>query len=271
MTTITEANIRLGMVLAEAEARQSTISSHRLESRDLIPSTIEAAMAVQAIAVGTIGKEVAGWKLGFNNGRPVAAPLLDVYDELQDSMLTVPKPGALGIEIEICFVLAEDLPALPLGEAYTREKILNAVSSVHLGAELVSYRLTEENGAPFPLFLADRLGNHSFVTGPAIDPSVVDAFAKQDSGLPPLIVEAEDDVLFAAVPSHPQTDPLAPLVAYANAPNDHLGGLKRGHVVTTGSLCGMIRLEGTTRIIARWETIGSMDIQLADRVSVMIP
>ena len=61
MTTITEANIRLGMILAEAEARQSSISAEKLESRDLIPPTIDSAMAVQALAVGTIGKDVAGW------------------------------------------------------------------------------------------------------------------------------------------------------------------------------------------------------------------
>ncbi len=47
MTTITEANIRLGMILAEAEARQSSISAEKLESRDLIPPTIDSAMAVQ--------------------------------------------------------------------------------------------------------------------------------------------------------------------------------------------------------------------------------
>ncbi len=262
MTTITEANIRLGMILADAEARQSSVSSERLESRDLLPSNTDAAMAVQALAVGTIGKEVAGWKLGSNNSRPVAAPLLDLYDEVQDSMLAVPKPGALGVEIEICFVLADDLPALPIGKTYTRETILKAVSSVHIGAELVSYRLTEENRVPFPLFLADRLGNHSFVMGPPIDSSLVDAFARQDLGLPPLIVETEEEVLFAAVPTHPQTDPLAPLVAYANAPNDHLGGLKRGQVVTTGSLCGMIRLGGATQVKARLDTIAKMEIQL---------
>lgn len=262
MTTITEANIRLGMILAEAEARQSSISAEKLESRNLIPSTIDTAMAVQALAVGTIGKDVAGWKLGLNNGRPVAAPLLDLYDEVQDSTLTVPKPSAVGIEIEVCFVLAEDLPVLPLGESYTREKILKVIESINLGAEFVSYRLTEENRVPFPLFLADRLANHSFVLGPAINPSYVQALAVQDASLPPLMVEAEDGVLFGAIPVHPQMDPVAPLLAYANAQNDHLGGLKRGQVITTGSLCGMIRLGEATRISARWDGIGEMDIQL---------
>lgn len=262
MTTMTEANIKLGVVLAGAEAQQSSLSAEALAANGLIPDSIETGMAAQAIATGAIGKEVAGWKIAMNNGRAVAAPLLDLYDTAAEGPLIVPKPGAVAVEIEICFVLANDLPALPIGRNYTREVIIENIASVHLGAELVSYRLVEENKAPFPLFLADRLGNHSFVLGPEIQAATLQAVALQSPDLPALTLEAGGDILFAAVPKHPQVDPLAPLVAYANAPIDNLGGLKRGQVITTGSLCGLLRLSDHTTVKATWADIGALEITL---------
>jgi 2-keto-4-pentenoate hydratase len=262
MTTMTEANIRLGAVLAQAENRQSSLGVSQLENAGLLPSSIETGMAVQAIAAASIGKEVAGWKLGINNGRAIAAPLLDLYDMKTETSFEIPKPGAVAIEIEVCFVLSDDLPAPGTGREYTVEDVLPHVASVHLGAELCSYRLVEENKAPLPLFLADRLGNHSFVLGPEIDIALAQRLTNEDPTLAALVVEGDGEVLFAATPKHPQSNPLTPLVAYANLPIDHLGGLKRGQVVTTGSLCGLIRLSRQSVVKARWGDLPEMTIRL---------
>ncbi|XUY29365.1 2-keto-4-pentenoate hydratase [Agrobacterium sp. rho-8.1] len=265
MTTMTEANIRLGAILAEAENQQSSLSAAQLETKGLVPDTVETGMAAQAIAAAAIGKEVGGWKVAMNGVRAVAAPLLDLFDTVTDTAFDVPKPGAVGIEIEICFVLAEDIPAPEANSDYSREDILARVASVHMGAELVSYRMIEENKAPFALHLADRLGNHSFVLGPEVDHSIMERLANHDATLPALVLESGTEVLFAAVPKHPQSDPLAPLLSYANAPLDHLGGLKRGQVVTTGSLCGLIRLSGQTSIKVSWGDIGQLVVTLPAR------
>lgn len=262
MTTMTEANIRLGAILAEAENQQSSLSVAKLESAGLVPDTLETAMAAQAIAAAAIGKEVSGWKVAFNNNRSVAAPLLDVYDAAAEGPLAVPKPGTVGIEIEICFVLSDDIPAPSAGKQYTRDDILSRVASAHLGAELVSYRLIEENKSPYPLFLADRLGNHSFVLGPEIDSAVITRVAIEDPAMPLLVLDCDGEALFAAAPKHPQADAVTPLLAYANAPLDHMGGLKRGQVITTGSLCGLIRLTDQTRIMAYWGDIAKLEITL---------
>lgn len=262
MTTMTEADIKLGVVLAEAELQRRILSVEKLEQAGLLPQTIEAAMAAQAIASGAIGKEVAGWKIAMNNGRPVAAPLLDLFATLGETPLTVPKPGTVAVEVEICFVLASDIPAPLIGESYSRDDIMGHIASIHLGAELVSYRLVEENKAPFPLYLADRLGNHAFVLGPEIGVSAVQALSTQNADHMPLTVEAGSQIQFAAVPVHPQVDPLLPLVSYANTPIDGLGGLRRGQVITTGSLCGLLRLPGPTRVKVAWESVGTLDLDL---------
>lgn len=262
MTIMTGANIRLGAILAEAEKQQSFLSAAKLATKGLVPDTIETGMAAQAISAGAIGKEIGGWKVSLNSGRAVAAPLIDVYDTGTEAVLNVPKRGAVGVEIELCFVLANDIPAPAEGVDYRRNDILSHIASVHMGAELVSYRLIEETGAPFPLFLADRLGNHSFVLGPEIDRSFIERVANEDPTLPALVLNADDQVLFSAAAKHPQSDALAALIAYANRPIDHLGGLRRGQVVTTGSLCGLIRLSGQSAITASWGEIGELRLSL---------
>ncbi len=264
MTTITEADIKLGVLLAEAEKQRSVLPVAKLEQAGLMPESFEAAMGSQAIATGAIGKEVSGWKVAINNNRPVAAPILDLFATSEGTEFLVPKPGVVAVEAEICFVLSEDIPAPEPTKPYLREDVLRFIASVHLGMELVSYRLVEENKAPFPLFLADRLGNHSFVLGGQIDAGWVDRLANQDEKLPPVELEGDGDILFAAPPKHPQTDPLAPLLAYANQPIDQLGGFKKGQVVTTGSVCGLIRIPERSLLKVTWGDIANMTVRLPD-------
>ena len=262
MTTVTEANIRLAAILAEAEKLHTTLGVAILQENNLVPDSIETGMAAQALAAGSIGKDIAGWKIGINGERTVAAPLLDLYHAEAGTAGVVTKPGAKAIELEICFVLGDDIPAPAAGETYSRDDVLAKIASIHMGAEMVSYRLIEEGKAPFPLHLADRLGNHSFVLGPKIDKALMDQTASQDASLPKLRLESDGKVLFDAAPKHPQKDPLGPLVAYANAPLDHLGGLQRGQVVTTGSVCGLVRLDGEKTLHAVWGDVAAMDIVL---------
>lgn len=51
---------------------------------------------------------------------------------------------------------------------------MDYIDEVHLGVELLRYRLAEKNQVPFPLFLADRLANHGFAIGPQVDKSIVE-------------------------------------------------------------------------------------------------
>jgi 2-keto-4-pentenoate hydratase len=262
MTTVTEANIRLAAILAEAEKLHTTLGVAILQENNLVPESIETGMAAQALATGSIGKDVAGWKVAINGERAVAAPLLDLYHADQGAAGIVTKPGAKAIELEICFVLGDDIEPPAEGTRYSREDVLSKIASIHMGAEMVSYRLIEESRSPFPLHLADRLGNHSFILGPKIDKALMDQTASQDASLPKLKLESDGKVLFDAAPKHPQNDPLGPLLAYANAPLDHLGGLRRGQVVTTGSLCGLVRLDGEKSLQATWGDVAKMDITL---------
>ncbi|MNT40929.1 hypothetical protein D3C72_1772730 [compost metagenome] len=167
----------------------------------------------------------------------------------ETNLASFPEDGTEGVEVEICFTLSADIPAAAAGPL-TRDDLIGYIDKVHLGAELLRYRLVEKNQVPFPLFLADRLANHGFVIGPEVDKDIVDVFAGNGENLPRLTVTEGSAQLFDATVKHPNADPLAPLVAFANAAFNKGDMLKAGNVVTTGSLCGAIpsTLAGETQI-----------------------
>ncbi|MFK3780732.1 2-keto-4-pentenoate hydratase [Agrobacterium sp. NPDC089420] len=211
-----------------------------LEAGGLVPDGFETAMAVQRAFAGLAGKAVKGWKLAIRpNGEAVGALMLDCHWAGEDDVAVFPNSGTEGIEVEICFTLAADIPAAG-AVALSRVDLIRHIDKVHLGAELLRYRLVEKNQVPFPLFLADRLANHGFAIGPEVDRGILDVFAGNEAGLPHLTVTEGSVELFDATARHPNGDILAPLVAFANAPINKGGLLKAGQVVTTGSLCGVI-------------------------------
>jgi 2-keto-4-pentenoate hydratase len=227
-----------GFVKVDLEGTKIPLAT--LEANCVIPGSLEEAMAVQHAFVEATGKTVGGWKLAIRpDGTAVAAPMIDCYGVDDDNIASFSGAAIEGIEVEICFTLASDIPAAT-ATPLSRADILTHIDAVHLGVELLGYRLVEKNQVPFPLFLADRLANRGFVLGPEIDAAIVGTFADNTGDLPHLAVTEGTDIRFDAVVKHPNVDPLAPLVAFANSPLNRDGTLKRGQIVTTGSLCGAI-------------------------------
>ncbi|WP_162695997.1 2-keto-4-pentenoate hydratase [Agrobacterium tumefaciens] len=231
---------QLAECFAKASQRRERIPLAKLEAEGLIPGSLAEAMAVQRSFAGCWRKPVGGWKLAIRpDGKAVGAPMFDCCEVNEASIASFPLHGTEGVEVEICFTLCADIPAATAGPL-TRAELTRYIDKVHLGAELLRYRLVEKNQVPFPLFLADRLANHGFVIGPEVDKGIVDVFAGNGENLPQLTVTEGSAQLFDATVKHPNGDPLAPLVAFANAAFNKGDMLKAGNVVTTGSLCGAI-------------------------------
>ncbi|MCZ7854065.1 2-keto-4-pentenoate hydratase [Agrobacterium salinitolerans] len=226
------------------------ISLAAVQAEGLIPGALAEAMAVQRAFAENWAEPVSGWKLAIRpDGEAVGAPMFDCVRVDEANAASFPHGGTEGIEVEICFTLSADIPAAAAGPL-ARADLMAFIDKVHLGAELLRYRLAEKNQVPFPLFLADRLANHGFVIGPDVDKGIVDVFAGNGENLPQLTVTEGQVSLFDARVRHPNSDPLAPLVAFANAALNKGDMLKAGNVVTTGSLCGAIpsTLTGETQI-----------------------
>lgn len=227
----------LGRSLAKARFSRTRLPAASL----MVPPDLAAATQAQAAFFRHRDTRVEGWKVGINPGfGAVSAPMSPLYGPADE--VTVPWQAGMAIEIEIAVRLAIDLPA-PRGRNYQRGDIVQAISSVHLGLEVVSSRIEEGNAAAYLLFHADLLGNAGYVVGMELPRSFIDEISPAT-----LTVLADEAQLFSAAPKHPNGDPLAPLLAYANAPSDRLDGLRAGQIVTTGSLCGMPGLVQPSRV-----------------------
>jgi len=251
---------KLAERFAKASREGDRIALAELEAEGLVPGTLAEAMAVQRDFAGYLGKPIGGWKLAIRpDGEAVAAPMFDCCRVNDANLASFPLDGTDGIEVEICFTLAADIPAAAERQL-TKADMMQYIDKVHLGVELLRYRLVEKNQVPFPLFLADRLANHGFALGPEVDKRIVDVFAANSDDLPLLIVTEGPVQIFNAKVNHPNIDPLAPLLAFANAALNTGHMLRAGQVVTTGSLCGALpsALSGEIGIIL--ESVGAFTL-----------
>lgn len=220
---------------ALAKAHAADEPAVEFQKLGALPATVHEGMAVQAEVAQQLGASVAGWKVGAGPERiPDGAPLYAHLVQESGASFPVRKSGLWGVEPEIGVRLKSDLP--PRADAsYTREEIAEAVGAVFAGIEIVASRLIDFKAAPYPAFLADNIGNAGYIVGREVE----DWRGLDLSQLHATLTVGGETVLDAAG-GHPYGDPLAPLLNYANAQCDGLGGLKAGQIITTGSLCGLV-------------------------------
>ena len=188
------------------------------------------ALDVQGMVARALNASVVGWKVGFGpQGQSVGGPIL--HSDLVASGGTFAANGYGGlIEAEIAFHLAADLPPRPT-RPYTRAEVLAAVAGVHAGIERVQSRYAAYPDVPFAAQLADNLTHGGYAVAAARE-----EFATHDLTSLRCVLTIDGSVVSDRLGGHPQGDPLAPLLAYANTPQSGAGFLQRGHIVTTGSL-----------------------------------
>lgn len=242
-------------MIATAASRLATllVEAHRagtLVPDPPVPEDASAAMACQAEVAAALGA-VAGWKISLPAQGPLAAPLLAPLMRADGGSWTYAQ--GLALEVEIAARLARDIPP-----GSDRAAVEAAVGSTLLGIELVRPRLAAGTKAPPAAFLADNLGNAGYVTGPALPEGV--RFVAEGRRCR---VTLDGAVLFDGPAAHPQGDILAPLVAWAGAPTDRLGGLRSGQVITTGALCGLLSIPGPGLLVVELDGAGTVQVRIA--------
>ena len=88
------------------------------------------------------------------------------------------------------------------------------------------------------------MSNAGYRLGPELEAGVLDEGRLAED----LRVATVDQSLFDAPGAHPDGDPLAALVAYANEASRPAGTLLQGGVITTGSLCGGLAIPSATTV-----------------------
>lgn len=237
--------------IAQALANAYALNQPGVDAALRPPADLVEAAEIQAAVAKRLNAHVAAWKVGYTpDGTPVAAPIFDRFLKPSGAHFPLRDPSLWGVEPEIAFKLGVDLPRR-IVQPYTREDILSAVDSVLVGIEIVASRVIDHKAAPFLLFLADNIGHAGYAFG-------AEKRNWHDLDLAALRVclTINGEVVHDAVGGHPTVDPLKPLLDYANAQSDRLGGLRAGQIITTGSLCGLVSVEEPGEVAAAIDSIG---------------
>lgn len=223
-----------------------------------LPADLHQAMDAQNFVAAEEGIKSNAWKVTASpEGQAVTAPL-HPYAEAS-SGATIPWVPGLKFEAEIAVRLGRDLPIRKDG-SYARAEIVEAISSVHLGAELLVSGIKESGSVSFLLFLADRLGNAGYVLGPAVSKSLLDT-----AGGMPLKATLGSETIYDGPAKHPKGDVLTWVVDYANDKLRPETSLKAGAVITTGTLSGAPELRAPGEINIVFGDIARLQFTVAAR------
>jgi 2-keto-4-pentenoate hydratase len=237
--------------IAQALANAYTLHRPAVEPGFSLLADVSEAAEIQAAVAKRLDARVAGWKVGYTpDGIPVAGPIFERFLKQTGAHFPMREASVWGVEPEIAVRLGADLPRR-IVQPYTREDILGAIDTVLVGIEIVASRIIDHASAPFLFFLADNIGHAGYTIGP-------ERRHWQDLDIANLRVtlSINGEMVHDAVGGHPTGDPLQPLVDYANAQSDRLGGLRAGQIITTGSLCGLVAVEGPGEVTATIDRIG---------------
>ena len=236
--------------LIEARRNRSTIPLSPA------PATLAEAFEISRGVAQEFRAEVAGWKVGnAPDGTPVAAPMYAAGFQPSGTSWTMQRGLPMIPEIEIAVRLGQDVPSRP-GKVYSRDELLDACSEVLVGIEIVERRLPLQ-GIPFPLNLADDLGNKGYVVGASVKD-----FRKLDLSNLHCRFVMGDTVTTDRKGGHGKGDPMVPFIDWANAQQDLHGGMKAGQVITLGSLNVIVVMHEPGALRGEIEGIGAVALDV---------
>lgn len=225
-------------------------------------ASVDDGYRIQSQLAGLAGNDVRGWKVtaltpeqqrGYNTNRAVAGVLLAPFVFVDPATIELSRFVAPLLECEIAFLLGRDLPARET--PYSREEIEGAIEATVPGMEIADCRWPAD--APGLLKLADDMGNGAFVAGrPVLNWRGVD-FAAID-----VVLTHEGAEVVRGNCARILGDPLQAVVLLANAQPLPAGGLKRGHIVTTGTCTTPQPLAGG-QYVADFGPLGTLRLTIA--------
>jgi 2-keto-4-pentenoate hydratase len=252
------------------DALAAELSRARLAARVLDPqawrgtvANVEDGYAAQTLLAGQPGHDVRGWKVTalskeqqqlYGADRPVAGALLAPFFHAAPVTLPVKSFVVPLLECEVSFLLGKDLP--PREKPYTREDIEAAIEAVVPAMEIADGRWPDD--APGLLKLADSMGNGAFIIG-----KPVKDWRKRDLTNTDVTLSHDGKITERGSSSRILGNPLLAVIALANAQPLPAGGLKRGHIVTTGT-CTTPIPPRPGRYVGDYGALGTVQLDFVD-------
>jgi 2-keto-4-pentenoate hydratase len=222
----------------------------------LKPQDLASAYAIQHKVAASF-PAIGGWKVGAPG--PDAPPICGALP----SPGVVASPATLssathmlrGIEAEICFRMATDLP--PRDTAYTRAEVIAAIAAAHPAIEVLESRFLNPDAVDPLTNLADTQSHGGFVYGPAVTNWQAIDFAHE------MVEQFVDDELQMSRTGNPAGDMIRLVVWLANEGAAWAGGLKAGQFVTCGSWTGKSSVGPKARVRVKFPSLGEVFVTYA--------
>jgi 2-keto-4-pentenoate hydratase len=223
---------------------------------DAAPVDEAGAWAIQRAVLDARGGRIGGYKCATPPAAPPSGALLDARGIVASpAAWPVPKGGRIGIETEVAFSVARDLP--PRGAPYAREEVLAAIGECFPAIEMVVTRYADIKAVTPWEAMADNIAHEGLVCGaPVADWRALDLndlHVRQSAG---------GTVQVDRRGANPAGDPLLTLTRIANHLHAFGLHLEAGQVVTTGSWTGLIWVEGGQRILGGFAGLGDVVVDV---------
>jgi len=235
------------------DSRQSGKGLDELPA-DCRPRNAEEAYAIQDAVAHRLGT-IRGWKTGAPrpDAEPAYAPIFTVL--AGSGRFSAKTQRVFGIEAEVAFRLARDLPAR--GKPYNCDEVVSAIASMHPAVELVDSRFADWQKVDALSKVADNQSNAALIYGPEVP-------NWQKLGLdlarPPITVTIDGRVA-ARTTGNSGGDPLRLLTALADHCARRTDGLHKGDIITTGSITGVTFASPGAAVIADFGPLGTVRLE----------
>jgi len=202
------------------------------------------------------GTAAAGWKVGGPGDKvePAAAPIAPDLVLKSPGWVGAAAIGMTGVEAEVAFRLAKDLP--PRDKAYAEEEIAAAIAQVLVSIEVCASRLAKWKSAPGGWQLADFQNNGALVVG-----SGTRGWRELDFRRQPMEIRVGGRVS-KATGSHSWGDPFRLMPWIVAHCGKRAGGLRKGDIVTTGAWTGLEAANSGDEVVASFPGIGEARLRI---------
>lgn len=223
------------MTLSVATLASSIIAAHCNSSKvvpaaDFAGLTYDQALEVQNLVRMGLGRDVPAAKIGMApDGTGMVAPIFADQFWAETETPVLPRRGLAGVEVEVAIRLGRDLTP-ELAEAPDSD-LLEAIAEFLLVVEIIASRFDDRRQAGAWGTLADNMAGGGLVY------SCRELDWNPDINGAPVSIEMNGDMVISEKAKHPFGSVLRPLRAVAKRSNSLSLSLRRGMIVTTGSLC----------------------------------
>ena len=218
------------------------------------PTNISHVYAIHDIVAAKLGP-VLGWKVGAKSAtaEPVCAPLLAGTFYQSPVQLDPEKFTMRGMESEIAFHFASDLPARD--EPYSKDQVLGAIDTAFPAIEINESRYLDPDALDPMTKLADNILNGALILGPRWSdwPDLV--VADQ-----PVEMRFDDELLYSHKGGNNAVDIMRLVVWIANHMRKKGPGIAAGQVVTTGSWTGLHKAGTAKKVVTTFPGIGDVTV-----------